>query len=185
MSDRDQIQGFSTANITLPEYGDYECPYSAQRYSVLKTVQHHLGDQLRVVFRHFPQTQHHPEAQHTAEAAEAAATQGKFWEMHELLLDHQGALTDADLVGYAILLQLDLPPFLSEMAAHCHARRGQEDIESGISSDVERSPALFLNNIRYDTEPSVAALLLPTSDHAHRRTGLCQGDGMDRHQQIE
>src|ERR671937_2170199 len=91
-SNRDHIQGPSTAPVTLLEYGDYECPYCGQAYPIIKEVQKHLGNKLRFVFRNFPLTEIHPHAQHAAEAAEAAADQGKFWEMHDLLYEHQDAL---------------------------------------------------------------------------------------------
>ena len=88
-SNRDHIQGPPTAPITLVEYGDYECPYCGQAYPIIKQVQKRLGSKLRFVFHNFPITQIHPHAQHAAEAAESAAAQNKFWEMHDLIYEHQ------------------------------------------------------------------------------------------------
>jgi protein-disulfide isomerase len=95
---RDHIQGEdSSAQATLVEYGDYECPYCGQAYPIVKQVQKRLKNKLRFVFRNFPITQIHPHAQHAAEAAEDAAVQNKFWDMHDYLFEHQRALDDEHL----------------------------------------------------------------------------------------
>src|SRR5712692_6783629 len=86
---RDHVQGPADAAVTLVEYGDYECPYTGRAYPIVKEVQRALGDQLRFVFRNFPLAEIHPHAEQAAEAAESAGAQGKFWEMHDLLFDHQ------------------------------------------------------------------------------------------------
>src|SRR6266566_10155949 len=91
---RDHRQGPEDAPVTLVEYGDYECPYCGAAHPVVKEIQQRLGDQLCFVFRHFPLTQIHPHAEHAAEAAEAAGAQGKFWQMHDTLFEHQQALDD-------------------------------------------------------------------------------------------
>ena len=101
VSKRDHSQGRAGAGITLVEYGDYQCPGCAQAYLMVKRAQQEVGSQLRFVFRHFPLRDIHPHAQRAAEAAEAASAQGKFWEMHDLLVEHQRALTDRHLRGYA------------------------------------------------------------------------------------
>ncbi len=110
ISCRDQIRGANTAAITLVEYGDFACPNCGEAYSVLKDMQQQFGDGLRFVFRYFPLTEVYPQAQHVAEAAQAAAAQGKFWEMHDCLFSNQQALGDGDLVDYAISLELVPPP---------------------------------------------------------------------------
>src|SRR5919206_3595175 len=94
VSERDHSQGPATAPVTLVEYGDYECPYCGAAYPIVKEIQQRLGDRLRFVFRHFPITTAHPHAELAAEAAEAAGAQGKFWEMHDSLFEHQRALGD-------------------------------------------------------------------------------------------
>src|SRR5262245_29151112 len=94
VGNRDHIQGGEDALVTLVEYGDYECPYCGRAYPIVKRLQEELGSRLRFVFRNFPLGESHPHAQHAAEAAEAAATQGRFWQMHDLLFEHQGALED-------------------------------------------------------------------------------------------
>jgi protein-disulfide isomerase len=88
-SDRDHIQGRTSAPVTLIEYGDYECPYCGQAYPIIKEVQKQLGNKLCFVFRNFPLTEIHPHAEHAAEAAEAAAGQNRFWEMHDYIYEHQ------------------------------------------------------------------------------------------------
>src|SRR5436190_24127418 len=98
---RDHAQGLATAAVTLVEYGDYECPYCGQAYPIVKEVQRRLGSKLRFVFRNFPLRNSHPHAQHAAEAAEGAAAQGRFWEMHDMLFEHQRSLDDRHLLAYA------------------------------------------------------------------------------------
>jgi len=158
LNDRDRIQGSQCATVVLMEYGDYQCPKSGQAYRSIKAMQQQLGDRLCFVFRHFPQTQIHSQAQRAAESAEAAAAQGKFWEMHALLYEHQQALDDGDLVAYAAQLQLDVPQFLREMAHHVHIDRVRADIESGRCNGVETTPTFFIG-VRYEGTPNLEVLL--------------------------
>src|SRR5215475_8278817 len=101
VSDRDHIQGPANAQVTLVEYGDYQCPDCLQAYPIMIDIQEHMGTRMRLVFRNFPMAADHPNAQHAAEAAEAAGAQGKFWEMHDYLFEHQVELQDAHLLAYA------------------------------------------------------------------------------------
>jgi protein-disulfide isomerase len=107
------------------------------------------ADDLCLIFRHFPQTQVHPHAQRAAEAAEAAATQGQFWSMHDTLFVHQQKLENGYLIEYANDLGLDIPQFLKELSKQVHVDRINENVEGGIHSGVTTAPALFINNIRY------------------------------------
>src|SRR2546423_12240032 len=111
VSQRDHQQGPETAPVTLVEYGDYECPYCGEAHPIVKELQRRLGDRLRFVFRNFPLTNAHPHAEHAAETAEAAGAQGKFWEMHDYLYEHQRALDDEHLETYAGTLGLDVERF--------------------------------------------------------------------------
>src|SRR6187399_2394331 len=120
---RDHAQGLPDAALTLVEYGDYECPHCGRAYPIVKEVQRRLGSKLRFVFRNFPLSESHPHAQHAAEAAEGAATQGRFWEMHDALYEHQHALDDRHLVGYAAKLGLDAKRFEQELHTHAHKAR--------------------------------------------------------------
>jgi protein-disulfide isomerase len=155
----DHVQGSAKAPVTLVEYGDYECPYCGEAYSVVKALQERLGDQMRFVFRNFPLAQAHPHAEHAAEAAEAAAAQGKFWEMHDMLYENQDALEDEDLVRYARALKLDVPRFVKEMEAGTYTERVREDFRSGVRSGVNGTPSFFINGARHDGAYDLASLL--------------------------
>ena len=119
--ERDHIRGpVEDALVTLVEYGDFECPYCGQAEPAVRGLIREYGE-LRFVFRHLPLTDVHPHAQLAAEAAEAAAEQGAFWEMHDTLMDHQGALTFGDLVRYAGDLGLDTARFAADLRKHVGA----------------------------------------------------------------
>jgi protein-disulfide isomerase len=159
---RDHVRGPATAPLTLLEYGDYECPFCAAARPVVDQVVQIMGDQLRFAYRHFPLTQIHPHAQQAAEAAEAAAAQGRFWEMHDLLFEHQDRLAARDLLAYASTLGLDAPRFAIELNTHAHAPRVREDFLSGVRSGVNGTPTFFINDLRhnggYDLESLLTAL---------------------------
>ena len=159
--DRDHIQGPAEAAVTLVEYGDYECPYCGAAYQIIKEVQERMGERLRFVFRNFPISTSHPHAEQAAEAAEAAATQGRFWQMHDLLYENQQRLGDEDLRAYAEQLGLELESFVQELAEHAHANRVREDFMSGVRSGVNGTPTFYINGSRhddYDAETLLAAL---------------------------
>ena len=147
---RDHIQGPDTADLTLVEYGDYECPYCGQAYSIIKQIQDYFGDSLRFVFRNFPLTQVHPHAQRAAEAAEEAGAQNKFWKMHDYLYEHQQALDDKHLQKYAKIVGLNLKKFDEDMDNHVHIPKIREDFLSGIQSGVNGTPSFYINGTRYD-----------------------------------
>jgi protein-disulfide isomerase len=159
VSHRDHIQGPDTASVTLVEYGDYECPYCGEAFPIVNAIQKRLGKRLRYVFRHFPLTTAHPHAAPAAEAAEAAGAQGRFWEMHDTLYEHQDALEDEDLLEYATELDLDVSRFSGDMAEHRHAARIREDFTSGVRSGVNGTPSFFINGIRHDGGYDLATLL--------------------------
>jgi protein-disulfide isomerase len=146
----DHVQGEAGAAVTLIEYGCYACPTCAVFHPILLKLQHHFETQFRVVLRHFPRPDLTEQSLHAAEAAEAANAQGKFWQMHEHLCAHWDALSDGDLVEYAIALQLNLPQFLREMRQDVYVDRVRSDLESGIQLGVAQAPAVFINNRRYD-----------------------------------
>lgn len=156
---RDHIQGPATAPVTLVEYGDFECPYCAAAYLIVKKVQDVMDDQLRFVFRHFPLTQIHPHAEPAAEASEAAGAQGKFWEMHDLLYENQHTLDPWHLVGFAEELGLNRDRFVRELEDGTHRPRVREDFMSGVKSGVNGTPAFFINGIRYDGSWDLPTLL--------------------------
>ena len=157
--DRDHIQGPADAAVTLVQYGDYECPYCGAAYPIIKEVQARMGEKLRFVFRNFPITTSHPHAEQAAESAEAAASQGKFWQMHDLLYENQRRLRDQDLRTYAEQLGLDGELFDKEMADHAHAERVREDFMSGVRSGVNGTPTFYINGARHDDSYDIETLL--------------------------
>jgi len=150
VSGRDHVQGSATAPITLVEYGDFECPYCGQAFYVVKQLQQRLGDQMRYVFRNFPLVQTHPYALQAAEAAEAAGAQGKYWQMFDMLFEHQDALDTAHLVQYARDIGLNIQKFEQDLANHTFQPRIEEDIERGERSGVEGTPTFFINGVKYN-----------------------------------
>jgi protein-disulfide isomerase len=159
VSDADHRSGADDAPVTLVEYGDFECPSCGAAYPVVEAVRRKMGSGLRFVFRHFPLTQMHPYAMHAAEAAEAAGAQGKFWQMHGLLFEHQDALEDADLARYAKALHLDVGRFNGDLTSEAHVARIREQVGSGIRSGVNGTPTFFINGVRYDGSWEGADLL--------------------------
>lgn len=145
LSAADHVLGDPNAQLTLLEYGDYECPACTQAEPLLRhLVATHAG-QLCLVFRHFPQMELHPHAELAAEAAEAAAAQGRFWPMHELLFGKAHHLSPAALVRYAQAIELDMNRFNAEMADHIYTQRVQEHRRAGERRRLRATPALFLN----------------------------------------
>jgi protein-disulfide isomerase len=157
--DRDHVQGPADAAVTLVEYGDYECPYCGAAYPIVKEVQARMGERLRFVFRNFPITTSHPHAEQAAEAAEAAASQERFWEMHDVLFENQRRLGDPDLHAYAEELGLDVERFDKDLAEHVHTPRVREDFMSGVRSGVNGTPTFYINGVRHDDSYEVDTLL--------------------------
>ena len=159
VSAHDHLRGRRSAAISLVEYGDFECPYCRAAEPIVAGLMEALGDQLSVTFRHFPMPEVHPHGQHAAEVAEAAAAQGKFWEMHDMLFANQNALDDASLVNYAANLMLDVDRVRRELASHEHAGRVAEDRRSGLASGVNGTPTFYINGARYDGSVALGQLL--------------------------
>jgi protein-disulfide isomerase len=145
---RDHVRGPLAAPVTLVEYGDFECPYCGQAEPVVRELLRDFGD-VRYVWRHLPLTDVHPRARMAAEAAEAAADQGAFWEMHDLLLDHQDRLGFSDLVGYAEQLGLDVERFTNQLQDRAGATRVADDVDSADLSGVSGTPTFFINGRRH------------------------------------
>jgi protein-disulfide isomerase len=147
--ERDHIRGPIDAPVTLVEYGDYECPYCAHAAPTINKLLERLPDELRYVWRHLPLTDVHPNGQMAAEAAEAAAAQGRFWDMHDRLLTHQDELSPIDLYGHANALGLDLAQFKEDVWKRRHAARVAEDVQSADASGVSGTPTFFINGRRH------------------------------------
>jgi protein-disulfide isomerase len=159
VSARDHVQGSANAPVTLLEYGDYECPYCGEAYPIVKQLQKRLGADVRFVFRNFPLANNHPHAKLAAEAAEVVGAQGKFWEMHDTLYEHQSALTEPDLARYARGLGLDEKTFSTELRRPVYADRVREDFESGIRSGVNGTPTFYINGVRHNGSYELGELL--------------------------
>src|SRR5437588_4040042 len=154
--------GPASAAVSLVQYADYECPYTRLSTTIVRAVQQQLGEQLRFVFRNFPLTEIHPHALHAALAAEAAAAQGKFWQMHDYIFHHQHTLEDSDLEQFAEAVGLDMQQYARDMAERPYISRIEEDLKSGIRSGVRGTPTFFINGVLYpgswEQESLLAAL---------------------------
>jgi protein-disulfide isomerase len=147
----DHILGPASAKVTLVEYGDFECPSCGQAYPAVGMLLKHFEGRMRFVFRHFPLREVHPHAELAAEAAEAAGAQGKFWEMHRLLFEHQSHLKAKSLREYAEKLELDLTRYDFEMKDQVYLQRVQEHIAGGIQSGIRSTPTFYINGELHDT----------------------------------
>jgi Na+/H+ antiporter NhaA len=160
---RDHIRGPARAPVTLVEYGDFECPYCGMAEPAVRELLSDFGD-VRYVWRHLPLTDVHPHAQLAAEATEAAGRQGAFWELHDVLLEHQGELTVRHLMEYASSLGLDTERFTADLRKHAGAARVAEDTDSADLSGVSGTPTFFVNGMRhygaYDIESLSRAVKL-------------------------
>ncbi|MHC5776341.1 DsbA family protein [Nostoc sp.] len=171
-STQDHIKGVLSAIAVLVMYGDYQCQESADVYRLIKVIARQLSvslgeNYLCFIFRHFPQIQIHSHAQRAAEAAEAAAVQGQFWQMHEMLFTYQQELGNGYLVEYANNLGLDISQFLQDISKKVYVDRINEDIQSGLYSGVTAVPALFINGIRYSDRWNIEQLMaaIVTANH--------------------
>ncbi len=155
--DRDHVRGPDRAPVTLVEYGDFECPYCGRAEPVIRELLADYGD-LRYVWRHLPLTDVHPHALLAAYGAEAAARQGKFWDMHDQLLDHQGALEANDLIRYAGQLGLDTEQFTADLRNHAGEAKIAADLDAADLSGVSGTPTFFVNGKRHHGAYDIATL---------------------------
>jgi Na+/H+ antiporter NhaA len=155
--ERDHVRGPDRAPVTLVEYGDFECPYCGQAEPVIRELLADYGD-LRYVWRHLPLTDVHSHALLAAYGAEAAARQGKFWDMHDQLLDHQGALEAKDLIRYAGQLGLDTARFTADLRSHAGEAKITADLDSADLSGVSGTPTFFINGKRHHGAYDIATL---------------------------
>ena len=153
----DHIRGSASAPVTVIEYGDFECPSCVLAQNALHAMLTHFGSEVRFVFRQFPMREAHPQAELAAEASEAAAAQGQFWPMHDLLFANSPHFKTKHLLDYAGRLKLDIARFQNEMTDHVYLQRVQEHVQSGQQLDVRSTPAFYVNGVLID----VAAGLEP------------------------
>lgn len=142
---RDHCRGTPGARYALVEYGDYESPHSAHLHATVQELLRELGDDLCFVFRNFPKDPSRPDGFRAAESAEAADQQGKYWLMHDRLLQHQADLSGEVVRRLARDLPLDMTTFDRDLASGAPARRVAEDREGGLAVGVEEPPTLFVN----------------------------------------
>ena len=172
VSNRDHAQGPEDAPVTLVEYGDYECPYCGRAYPVMKRIRRELGDKLRFVFRNFPLNTLHEHAGVAAQAAEAAGAQGKFWEMHDMLYEHQDDLAELDLVQLALKLGLEVYRFESDLSGEVYAKRVREDFRGGVRSGVNGTPTFFINGVRHNGGQDYESLMGAIREAMGEPTGM-------------
>ncbi|MDH6306587.1 protein-disulfide isomerase [Parabacteroides sp. PF5-5] len=150
VNQHEHIRGQISAPIELVEYADYQCPYCRKAFYVMRDIQERLGQDLMFAFRNFPLTELHANAMNAALAAEAAAQQGKFWEMQMLLFDNQQYLQDYNLLEYAQKLKLDVSKFQADMNSEKCLQKVQKDYQSGVDNGVEGTPTFFINGKRFE-----------------------------------
>ena len=146
----DHTQGPENAEVTLVEYGDYECPHCGRAYPIVKQVQKHFRKRVRLVFRNFPLAEMHPHAEAAAEVAEFAGAQGKFWEMHDLLFENQTRLGDALFAELARKLKLSTSAMEQALEQNTFEARVRADFSGGVRSGVNGTPTFFINGHRHD-----------------------------------
>ena len=170
ISHLDHQTGPPAGTVTLVEYGDYQCSHCGYAYPLIKKLGNQFRGDLLFVFRNFPLQESHPEAMIAAQSAEAAALQGKFWEMHDMIYEHQDELSAKNLLTFAASLELDVDRFQKDLNNLNIIRKIESDFESGIRSGVNGTPTFFINQQRLDSydesyqslEEAVMAALQPS-----------------------
>ncbi|HVK49836.1 MAG TPA: DsbA family protein [Pseudobacter sp.] len=152
VNSNDNSYGNAESNIVLVEYGDYECPYCGKAYPQVKQIKEQLGKYIRIVFRNFPLTKIHPNAFAAAVATEAAAIQGKFWDMHNIIFENQKTLSDDFLIELAGRIDLDVKRFKEDIKKVALIDKVEKDFESGLRSGVNRTPSFFINGEKFEGE---------------------------------
>ncbi|MCW3061789.1 MAG: Periplasmic thiol:disulfide interchange protein DsbA [Capsulimonas sp.] len=154
VTEQDFSLGSEDASVTLVEYGDYDCPHCRQAYAIVEGIQRQLGERLRFVYRPFPRGTRDSPGIRAAEAALAAGAQGRFWEMHGLLLDPHASLAEVDLLRmpslYRAVLGLDEDRFTRELTDRIYDGRVREYMQSGVDNGVRSTPTFFINGRRHD-----------------------------------
>lgn len=158
IDENDHVLGPRDAPVTILEYGDYECPYTARAHAALKDLRERLGDRMCLAYRHLPLTNEHAMAELAAEAAEAAGAQGKFWEMHDTLFENQQALMPENLPVFAESIDLDIDRFTDEMLARHYRPLVQGDAVRAHRAGATGTPTFWINGERYHGDSDAASL---------------------------
>lgn len=151
ITSEDHVLGNPNARTEVVEYLDYQCPYCRAANGVVAELLTRFAKEIRYAARHFPLTRIHPNALLAAQAAEAAGTQRKYWQMHQMLFDNQDALEIGDLLAYAQALALDVRLFAQELEDGRHLPKVRADFESGLRSGVNGTPTFFIDGLRADS----------------------------------
>jgi len=159
LSAEDHVDGPERAALELTMYADFQCPYCAAAHPIVRRVREQLAGRLLFAFRHFPLRDVHPDAQPAAEAVEAAAAQGAFWPMYDLLYEARGQLSGPDLIRHSIELGLDSDQVAAELDSAIHAPRVQRDVDSGLASGVTGTPGFFVNGRHHAGSFDAASLI--------------------------
>ncbi|WP_421940730.1 DsbA family protein [Pedobacter sp.] len=146
----DHIEGPSSAPVEIVEFGDYQCPYCGQAYPIIKDIQVLFEGQIKFIFRNFPLQEIHPLAFLAAQSAEAAALQGKFWEMHNAIYENQTGMSEEFFIKTATEIGLDLKQFQEDVASESVRERVEADFESGVRSGVNGTPSFYVNGQKFD-----------------------------------
>lgn len=147
---KDHIKGDSNANLEIVEFGDFQCGHCGAAHPVVEKIIKEFGNQVSFVFRNFPLSEMHKNAREAAKAAEAAAIQGKYWEMHNRIFENQEYLQSNDFIAHAEKLGLDIEKFKNDMELTSIAEKIDDDFESGIRSGVNGTPSFFVNGNKFD-----------------------------------
>ena len=166
VDEHDHRHGKPSATVTLVEYGDYECGHCGFAHPLLKKLSKQFSSELLFVFRNFPLQESHPAAMIAAQAAEAAGIQHKFWEMHDLIYEHQEELDENGLVNFAEALDLDIDRFVRDTRSQAVLSKIESDFESGIRSGVNGTPSFFINDMRLDTYDQTYESLVEAVENA-------------------
>ena len=167
----EHVLGDQSAPVVVVEYGDYECPYCAAAAPVLRELIEGSDGQVQLVYRNYPLPEIHPYALTAALAAEATTPHGVFWQMHELLFQHQDRLRDVDLRGYAESLGVNGDLVVGD-AAQAFADKVEHDFVAGVELGVPGTPTLFVNGTLYEGRVDLASLRQATSGSSATRPGL-------------
>jgi protein-disulfide isomerase len=159
VSSNDHILRYANAPIELVEYGDYECPYCGRAYPIVKDIVEQLGRDIKFVFRNFPLSKVHPHAFMAAVATEAAGLQGKFWEMHDIIFEHQRNLDTENILILADRIGIDPERFEHDIQVRELAEKVETDFESGLRSGVNRTPTFFINGEKFNGDWSDGGLM--------------------------
>jgi protein-disulfide isomerase len=159
VNSNDHIYGDINAPLEVVEYGDYECPFCGRAYPIVKSIQEKLGADMKFIFRNFPLRKIHPHAYPAAVATEAAARQGKFWEMHDIIFENQKTLEPENLFAFASQIGLDMERFQKDILDESLYMKARKDFESGMQSGVNRTPTFFVNGKKFNGDWGEGELL--------------------------